>query len=305
MRSDNGIALILVMWIVVILSSVIAAGSYIARIEMRQAYYPLRDIQLAGAAKAAIEETKQKLGTNNNSFDSLREYARNGFTDGRSMQLGEVSLTVYVEDEESKVNINTFSPEVLLRLPPLSEFSNRDEIVDSIIDWRDPDSNPRQNGGEEEYYSHRAVPSHCKNRFFDLLDELSLIKGLQESFNISAFMDTLTVNSNGRVNINTAPLRVLTSLPGMNNSLAQSLIARRSGSDGQDGTEDDVPFANVVDARDVIGHDAYNALSSFITVRSSHFKTRVSASWGSRVKIVEVLLFREGKNVSIAYWREL
>jgi DNA uptake protein ComE-like DNA-binding protein len=38
-------------------------------------------------------------------------------------------------DEERKININTASPDILRRLPNMTE-----EAVNSIIDWRDADN---------------------------------------------------------------------------------------------------------------------------------------------------------------------
>jgi type II secretory pathway component PulK len=52
------------------------------------------------------------------------------------------------------------------------------EIVDSIIDWRDCDSETMPNGAEDEYYLSLARPHKAKNDFFDSPEELLQVRGV-------------------------------------------------------------------------------------------------------------------------------
>ena len=87
-------------------------------------------------------------------------------------------------DEASKLNLNTATPEQLLRLlastVELDEETDPKSIVDAIIDWRDPDSAPRGEAGdgEGEYYRRLAKPYRVKNADFDTVEELLLVKGM-------------------------------------------------------------------------------------------------------------------------------
>jgi general secretion pathway protein K len=54
----------------------------------------------------------------------------------------------------------------------------RDIVVDSILDWRDPDDFIRVNGAENEYYQSLREPYDCKNGDFDSVEELMLVRGI-------------------------------------------------------------------------------------------------------------------------------
>ncbi|HLN27027.1 MAG TPA: type II secretion system protein GspK [Gemmataceae bacterium] len=87
-----------------------------------------------------------------------------------------------VVDESSKINLNALMSmdssgqiayNVLMNLPNMT-----DDVANSIIDWMDPDSTPRTDGAEDDYYSSLTPPYHCKNGPLDSLEELLLVKGM-------------------------------------------------------------------------------------------------------------------------------
>ena len=51
-------------------------------------------------------------------------------------------------------------------------------LVDSIMDWRDPDDLHRLNGAENDYYMGQSPPYRCKNGPLDSLEELLLVRGV-------------------------------------------------------------------------------------------------------------------------------
>jgi len=86
-------------------------------------------------------------------------------TDGKTLTFGLVS-------EASKLNLNTATLEMLEALPGMSA-----ELATSIIDWRDPDSDPTSNGAESNYYLLLSTPYNCKNAPFETIEELRLVMG--------------------------------------------------------------------------------------------------------------------------------
>ena len=52
------------------------------------------------------------------------------------------------------------------------------EIVDSIVDWRDCDTETQLNGAEDDYYLGLSRPHRAKNGFFDAPEELLQIRGV-------------------------------------------------------------------------------------------------------------------------------
>jgi len=75
-------------------------------------------------------------------------------------------------DEAGKVNINTATLEMLLRLPGMT-----DDLAAAIMDWRDEDSDISNFGAENEYYLSLPQPYYCKNAPFEVVEEILLVRG--------------------------------------------------------------------------------------------------------------------------------
>jgi DNA uptake protein ComE-like DNA-binding protein len=166
-----------------------------------------------------------------------------------------------LDDEASKLNLNTAPREVLLKLPNMTE-----EIVDAILDWRDADANATGSGAESAYYNGLTPPYNSKSQPFESLEELLYVKGITplllfgEDFNLNGRMEpnendgdqswppdnrdgkldpglwplctvwssdrNVDADGNRRVNLNSAPLQELTRA-GLNNAEAQQIVTVR------------------------------------------------------------------------------
>ncbi len=115
------------------------------------------------------------------------------------------------------------------------ELNERDEMIDTLLDWVDPDNLARLNGAEEEA-GYKAA-----NKMFTRLDELKKVKGWQEFTSADNWDADLTLDSTGPVDIMWAPKDVLMALPGTDEQRVDQFIAMRAGADEIEGTEDD-PF---------------------------------------------------------------
>jgi type II secretory pathway component PulK len=93
-------------------------------------------------------------------------------------------------DEAGKINLNSASEEMLLRLPGMTS-----ELAASIIDWRDEDDEISEGGAESEYYLLLAEPYECKNGPLETVEEILLIKGASkellygEDTNLNGILD--------------------------------------------------------------------------------------------------------------------
>ncbi|MBN1360561.1 MAG: general secretion pathway protein GspK [Sedimentisphaerales bacterium] len=93
-------------------------------------------------------------------------------------------------DEAGKINLNSASEEMLLRLPGMTS-----ELAASIIDWRDEDSEVTAGGAEDEYYLLLPEPYNCKNGPLETVEEILLIKGASkellfgEDTNLNGILD--------------------------------------------------------------------------------------------------------------------
>lgn len=87
-----------------------------------------------------------------------------------------------VTDEAGKINLNALmqldssgkiAHDMLMLLPNMTE-----DIANAILDWIDPDDEPRSNGAESSYYSSLTPAYRCKNGPLDSLEELLLVRGV-------------------------------------------------------------------------------------------------------------------------------
>jgi general secretion pathway protein K len=195
-------------------------------------------------------------------------------------------------------------------------------ISDSIRDWCSPNTTALFSGAKDDYYKRLNPPYYCKNGTIDDLTELLLIKGVtpeiywgSNSTNhpISAYQqhgggafDRPTSTSGGHfrnndepvypvglqelfspmggpLNINTASIKTLQLIPGIDEGAAAEIIRRRAGPDGIDGTEDDAPFLSPgeINGMNVTGApqpgNPTQNLANYIGVRSYVFEVRVDA----------------------------
>jgi type II secretory pathway component PulK len=96
-------------------------------------------------------------------------------------------------------------------------------IVDAILDWLDFDDGDqeRPEGAEKDYYEGLEIPYAIKNGPMSSIEELLLIKGMtpelyygnpeEEQLPLSEYL-TVHGDTQGRININTAPLELLQSV---------------------------------------------------------------------------------------------
>lgn len=103
--------------------------------------------------------------------------------------------------ESGKLNINYASEAQITRLiePLLIELNveNPQELIASLLDWLDPDDEPREGGAESDYYEGLDPPYDAKNGPLDSIEELLLVRGWT-----AALLYGEDVNRNGILDAN-------------------------------------------------------------------------------------------------------
>jgi general secretion pathway protein K len=245
--SQRGIVLLLVLWILSILMVIAMSFTFIARTDAYSALAFKEGVENKFLAEAGIEIGIMELvyrSVNKGQTVTLKgmEILK---TDGRaySGQLGDGFYLFRVTDESGKININALTDAsgiVMKNLLVNSGVSteNADIIVDSILDWKDPDDLHRLSGAESDYYLSLSNPYRAKDAPFDALEELLLVKGVTpeilygdgEKEGIIRCL-TLSPAQSVAINVNAAPREVLMAIPGMTADLADLVIAGRESDD--------------------------------------------------------------------------
>ncbi len=237
--SQKGIALMLVLWVLTILMVIVLSFSFMARTETHSTLSFKEGIEKKFVAEAGIERGIMELFYRNLYKNQTLELEGREVwkTDGTpyKAQTGDGYYTAKIIDESGKVDINTVSDILLKNLLISSGFQEEeiDTIVDSIMDWKDPDDLHRLHGAESDYYMSLPNPYKAKDANFDTIEELLLVKGMTSEIlygnsEKKGIINFLTVNSKiNKINVNAAPKEVLMAIPGMTPEIADMIIDYR------------------------------------------------------------------------------
>ena len=186
--NQRGAALLMVLWIFIFLLVVAFDFSASVREEAAAAHRYNDETQgyylaLAGFQRGVYEFLQQSAGRDAVAGrDALDSEKRGDIFDGswREETLSGAAFRVRWLDEGGKININRADEGTLRRI-----FTNvgieepvRTIIIDSIMDWRDPDNLHRANGAENEYYRSLTPPYTARNGPFDTVEDLLWIRGV-------------------------------------------------------------------------------------------------------------------------------
>jgi general secretion pathway protein K len=255
-KNSQGVILIALLWIITILSVIALSFARETFVEVSAARNS-RDLTVAYyAARAGVVSTIYQLyqkmyltpqvsglGPQAQEPDSVDL----GKLTGR---VGEGEYEVEIQDESGKINLNAVKDDQLRNLIQVVGIAEPDAsvIVDSILDWRDPGDIARPNGAKDDYYASLMPPYAVwkDGGRMKAVEELLLVRGvtpeyfygrrekqsdgqIADRYGLSRYL-TVYANAAGgmsRININSAPLPVLLSIPGMPPAAAQSIFEHR------------------------------------------------------------------------------
>ena len=208
-KAERGIALMLVLWVLILLSIMVFEFCHTMRIEATitknfkegaKSYY----LAQAGINRAIIEIVKTKSAVKKfKGSEKSMVKAEEEDIDEEEEELNEWKpreepyvfpfedgeCEVKIGDEGSKINLNWIAKKAKRNRKLLTDIlenscglegEERDVIVDSIIDWVDKDHNHLLNGAEDEYYESLEDPYECRDGEFVVTEELLLVRGVTE-----------------------------------------------------------------------------------------------------------------------------
>lgn len=301
MRDEKGIALMITLWVLVLVSIITLSFALFTRYESagtrnfkesQEAYY---------AAISAYEDIVGYLLTDKDpAVDFIDE---NGIywadterpTPAGHRTSGNVELEIDISDEESRLNINTASEDILRRL-----FLNRgipekeiDSLIDSLSDWKDSDDLVRLSGAENEYYESLTPSYKAKNEPFSSTEEILLIKGFKPEYlygkeGIEGLYKYISVYPSA-LNINTSPREIFEAL-GLPEADIDAIFKQRTKELG--GLRTIHPFSSVA-----------------LTTASTTLRVEITASTNGKqvfklLTLLKKTLGTRGTELKNIYWKE-
>lgn len=335
-RGSSGQAMVVALWVVMLLSMLIASLAYEMHVESAITSYSRKRLKAQAAAEGGIEYARFLLARSfegnaeeqeDESLESERIMAKNlargiGVT-ACKIEFPDATATVDILPEAGRRNVNALSDEDWEEILDQSGVPEElwPDLIDGFMDFTDEGDEHRLNGAEKDdpFYESQGYPP--KNAPLDTVDELLLVKGFtpeivyggrtlgegKEPVVTSGIAPLLTTWGDGKVNINTASREVLLTLTDAGGNLiddwvVDDILSARLGDDGAANTEDD-GFESVADAISKTGLDG--SLAEKLSVSDRQYVRVVSTGEAGNVKAGVWAVFDVGnKEVIPLYWRE-
>jgi len=185
LRSQRGVALMMVLWIFMVLTVLVAEFSRGMRDEAVATQNMAEEVQARGVAMAGIGQALYRtLQTRqDNTEDETAEVDPDQWRPDGTWYDGEYgggTFSVRMIDEDGKIPLNRVDEAMLRRVLTNVGVTGdeQEELTDAILDWRDADSMKRLHGAEADYYMSLPEPYMPKNGKFDAVEELLLVRGV-------------------------------------------------------------------------------------------------------------------------------
>ena len=293
MRTRRGVALLAALWLVVAIASV--ALQFSIEAHERRTIGLLaseRGMQRAAAMgalslmQARLEQALRVAPSSTNPgiaglrsadpwFDADSVYSGTVFVDS-------IEVSVQARDLGEQLNINLVNEGELQTFFSflLGDYSKSIQLAQSIMDWRDVDSIPRPSGAERDAYIKAEMLALPTNGPFREIEELQNVMGMTpEIYAVAA--PYLTTHGSAQVNLNTAPVPVLRSLPGMTDATLNQILQMRS--QGRRITTVPAIFQNGRAGRPLPGQLATPAALSQLQARAGVVTSQIELTITSRV----------------------
>ena len=236
---ERGLAFVLVLWVVAMLTILLGSFSLIARTENLQARHLFDTTQARYAAEAGLNLAVYEL----RKADPLERWVG----DGRPYRFnyGGAEIEIQITDESGKIDLNSACNSgvstgasaaggagsnilVNLFMSKGVALEQAEALGAAIVDWCDPDDLTQPNGAEIDDYKAAGLSYGPKNAPFDTVSELQQVLGMNYEL-FSKVEPALTIYS-GRSspNAGAAPLEAMQAMyPDASPEELQALIQMR------------------------------------------------------------------------------
>ena len=242
--NERGVALLMALLVVALLTALILEFDAEARREYREAA-AFRDNYKAGlltraaiqAARAALQQDFLKDKQTGDKYDGLLDLWAMPIN---NYAIGDGLLSARIDDERGKLNLNDLvasgGDQIQLkarvtRVRRLFELLHiNPDLVDALLDWMDEDNDPRPSGAENLYYQSQKPPYLAANAPLPSLGDLGLVKGFTPEIieRLTPYVTVYPLEGGSPVNINTAPPFVIQALdPDITQTIAAEIVQGR------------------------------------------------------------------------------
>ena len=244
-RRQKGIALVIVLWILLLVTISTGAYTLMARMDQLEAHTVISSTRARMAAEAGINLAVLSL----RDPDELTRMV----ADGRpyEIQIQDVLVEIQVTDERGKVDINAVDEVTLLQLLQGHGLEGDDAVylAAAVMDWADVDEIERANGAELPAYASAGLDVGPGNRPFLMVEEVLQVLGMPWELYKKMEPGLTVFSESGMPDPAYAPLEALLALPDMTEEDALNFIEERQSQDSTTGLGTTLPNGQVAMAR--------------------------------------------------------
>lgn len=298
---EQGIALLLSLLVLALLTAIVLEFDAEARREYREAASFRDHVKSGTLMRAAVQAASAALQQ-----DFLRDKRSGERFDGpldlwalpiKNYAIGDGLLSAHIQDERGKLNLNDLVASAgdpiqaktrIDRIRRLFELLQiNPDLVDTLIDWLDQDDNPRPTGAESLHYQSLRPAYRAANGPLQAINDLRLIKGFTPDIidRLARYVTVYPIEGNAPVNINTAEPAVIQALdPDITPTMAMEIVQGRPYKTKEELNR----IGSFVD----IGAKL-RASGSVYDVKSDYFSARLTITVNESVKNAFAVLHRE------------
>lgn len=226
-RAESGIALVLVLWMLALLSIIAGSLVFSTRTEVTIATNLASLAQAEASADAGVYRAIHELSLGQPAQVDPTRWKPDGLT--RPWLYRDAELRVTIIDESGKIDINMAPPTLLAGLFHALgvEQALADALADAVSDWRDPDDLRSPHGAEKDDYAAAGRDYVPANAPFETIAELRQVLGIDEAL-FGRLERLVTVHSRqAGINSAMAPREVLLAVPGATPDTVDAYIEQR------------------------------------------------------------------------------
>ena len=298
-NGKRGSVLLLVLWALLLLSSVIfvwvkSINQDISVTHQANSGLDARALAHSGAWIAMHPLVTRQTPLLDGTFGPARGYHVKLTGEG-----GKLNLNYILQTADQNPQMRLLLENYLTRRG-LSQME-RATLIDSMLDWIQAGNTHHLNGMQDSTTYKNA------HRPFLSLDEVENVNGSRPLVSQPDWKDDFSLYSQGPVDLLSAPLIVLESIPGIGDARAARFIKIRQGPDKIDGTKDDYKFKDIAEVRSYLGlsEQQFETLNGLVTIQDPVYHILSEGQSGDVKRQLEVVARKTDSAPVILYWKEI
>lgn len=224
---QSGIALIMVLWLLVLMTVIASSHSRNIRTETRLASNHIESGKARGLAEAGTYHAIMEMLVS----DSRDRWPANGSLHQIQFDYGEA--TISVRDARGLIDINKVRPAVLDKVLAGAGIEDRNQrlaLVDATLDWRDADNIKHLHGAEDDDYRNAGLRWAARDSAFTSVEEFRYILGMTNQL-FEKLVPYLTVHSDqASIKLDVAPSWLVNALSETRNTSPSAKASVSGGS---------------------------------------------------------------------------